>query len=628
MTIEQLMTHLNETLSGLRAKETAARLATHHRIQGSPGFLDAASTLKEDLTRLEIPSEILTFPADGRHRTFSWVAPVSWHIRDGELRLIEPETRSLVRFDEIPQGILAHSRCGEIEAEVVHIGDGTRADAYEGIEVERRFVLATGRPQQVAPLAVERGAVGIILYPTAARAEPSRDLVQYAGLWPSAEQLDTTPLGFSISRREAERLLATLERGPVRVRGFVDADLGPGSLSVLEAWIEGRSPQRREVLLVAHLCHPRPSANDNASGSALLLEVAHALSQLVTAGTIPLDRTVRFLWVPEFYGTLPWAAARRACVANLLYVLNLDMVGESPERLGEPFQVFRVPGSLPAAINAWFEPILERIADDERTIAPGGSRRPMNWRLSPASGGSDHVVFNDPEFAVPAAMFGHDDPLHHTHIDDIDMVDPTELKRVGVLTAALAALPGLLPSELDRLAGWLLRYGVASLTRTEHVAAQAGPGAREALFRMALQREEARTTDFQRLAAEAEAPWDDVAHRRALTAAHAAFVAVPGQREPERSEEADRIRPRRRFQGPLPYTALLSLPTEDQDFLKRDFSGNYGAMQYEALSLCDGRKTLAEIALGLSLEFEKWIPTAIVRRALEILERSGWVSFD
>jgi aminopeptidase-like protein len=625
MNLNELLSVLSETLSGTRAKDCVSRIAAHHRIQGSPGFLDALEEIKKALDSLDVPNKVHTFPADGESKTFAWTAPLAWHVRDGTLRQTAPQEKTLIRFEEIPQGILAQSKGGHIEAEVVDVEGGDSDAHYRDKNITGKFIMATGRPQEVAPLAVERGAVGVILYPTSKRADRWPDLVQYAGFWPDAEKVETTPLGFSISRRQADELRATLKKGAVRLLGTIDADLGPGSLHVLEGWIPGNNPEAKEVLLIAHLCHPRPSANDNASGSGLLWEIAQTLVSLRQSQRIHAERTVRFLWVPEFYGTLPWAAAYRDRLKNTLFVLNLDMVGQSPERLGEPFHVWRVPNSIPSFLNAWFEPLLDRIGSDSKTIAPGGTRRPMQWRLDPMSGGSDHLVFLDPLFRIPAVMFNHDDPLHHTHLDNLEMVDPTQLKRIGVLTTALALLPDIVVKERPRLTGWLLRYNLRELMRAFDLSLEYDDAT---LLNLALDVEKARVDSFRRLLAERSIQWDDAEYRQALTAVQKRLL---DERDAAKSPKNfasvnNERRPKKAFEGPLPYRALRALSTEDRRFFEEEFSDSYGAMPIEVLNLCDGTRAVHEIALQVTLEFNTWISEETVSRALTILASDGWVS--
>ena len=80
------------------------------------------------------------------------------------------------------------------------------------------------------------------------------------------------------------------------------------------------------MLLTAHLCHPRPSANDNASGVAALLAAAGCWPTLPGGGGC----AVRFLWGPEFLGIAAYlhdvVHAGRAPVPVL--ALNVDMAGE------------------------------------------------------------------------------------------------------------------------------------------------------------------------------------------------------------------------------------------------------------------------------------------------------------
>jgi aminopeptidase-like protein len=572
---------------------------------------------------MKIPCKVHSYPADGEHKTFSWTAPLTWNVRSGSLRQVAPKEQTLIRFDEIPHGIIAHSQGGGATGEVVDVGEGTSPQDYDKIDVVDKFVMATGQPREVAPLAVERGAIGVILYPTPQQADRWPDMVRYGGFWPNAAQADQTPLGFSISRRQADDLLIAMRTGPVRLVGTIDANLYSGSLQVLEGWIPGRNLQLREILLIAHLCHPRPSANDNASGSGLLLEIARTFAELAAAGKIELARTVRFLWVPEFYGTLPWVTAHCEQVKRLLFVLNLDMVGESPEQLGEPFCVSQAPGS--ALLNSWFAPLLARIADDRRTTTPCGSRRSLHWRIVPPSGGSDHIVFSDPTFGIPAVMFGHNDPLHHTHLDDMEMVDSTQLNRVGLLSAALVLLPELLPQERDRLAGWLLRYSIAELTDACDLTAGNDIEAGTKMLDLALHREEERAEHFRDLLAEANVFWNSRAHLQSLHAVHAA-IRRPFETEKEPSTTASEMRLRKAFVGPLPYDFIRELPEADRRFLEQEFSGPYGAMTIEGLNLCDGDHTPQEIAVKLSLEFKQWIPVNTVSRALAIMQQNGWVS--
>ncbi|UCF10657.1 MAG: DUF4910 domain-containing protein, partial [Candidatus Bipolaricaulota bacterium] len=548
MTLEQLLTLLGREISGVRAKDVVLRIAQHHRIQGSPGLLDAAQELQGLLAEAEIDAVLHRYPADGASAALGWTSPPYWTVRGGVLELQGDEPRTLVRFDEIPQAVVAHSPGGLAEGELVHVGEGVHDEDYEGKDLRGRFALAYGRAREDAVASAGRGAAAVVIYPTGARAAIDYDLVQYVSIFPTAEEMHGMPLAFSVSRHIADDLLAKLNDGPVRLKGSVDADLGAGPLPVLEAALPGLQPELREVLLTAHLCHPRQSANDNASGSGTLLEVARSLRRLAKSGSLPLRRTVRLLWVPEFYGTLFWAEARRELIDRVLYALNLDMVGQSPERVGQPFCVSRVPSSVAGFVNAWFAPLLRRIAGDERMVSPHGTRRAMHWLLTPPSGGSDHLVFNDRPFHRPAVMFGHGDPFWHTDLDLADLVDPTELKRVAVLTAALCALPDLADGEMPRLRTWVERHGMEELLRAAEVAHEPAAILPRTLLDVALETELRRAADFTAFVGESQGAWDEEGHAGVLRElCRRLDASLKGDRE-----IADAGAPRPTSEGPLP----------------------------------------------------------------------------
>src|SRR5262249_45257196 len=153
---------------------------------------------------------------------------------------------------------------------------------------------------------------------------------------------------------------------------------------------------------MAHLCHPEPSANDNGSGVAAALETARTLAALERAGRWrPSPRAVRFLWMPELTGTYAWLGLRDAAAPRLVAALNLDMVGEDQTQCGSTLLVEHPP----VFAASFAEELLARIrgeAQDWVTSFSGPGHYSMT-RIAevPYSGGSDHIVFNDPGRGVP-----------------------------------------------------------------------------------------------------------------------------------------------------------------------------------------------------------------------------------
>ena len=90
------------------------------------------------------------------------------------------------------------------------------------------------------------------------------------------EESEAALRGFALTPRMGKELrTACLSLGKEgkypRARFKIDASFENGFLENVEAVIPGESQE--EVLLTAHLCHPRSSVNDNASGAACAAEV-------------------------------------------------------------------------------------------------------------------------------------------------------------------------------------------------------------------------------------------------------------------------------------------------------------------------------------------------------------------
>ncbi|MCK5245904.1 DUF4910 domain-containing protein, partial [Candidatus Bipolaricaulota bacterium] len=380
-------------------------------------------------------------------------------------------------------------------------------------------------------------------------------------------------------------------------------------------------PSTKEVLLTAHLCHPAQSANDNASGSGVLVEIARVLSKLAAQGE--LANTVRLLWVPEFNGAIPWAAANAENLKNVLFSINLDMVGQSPELIGEPLRVFRVPNSHPMFLNACFEPLLALIAEDPRFVASQGSRRVLHWILDVPSGGSDHLVFQAPPVDAPSVMFGHNDPYWHTDLDTIEKVDPTRLKHVGVLTAVLSLLPKWSADESQTLAEWLMAFSQRGLTEASKLARSADGTMKQLLLDTALVIETARADSLVRFLGATR--WSSLQHLEALQATHRTLAANLEDGVNSEAVASDDIRPARILDGPVRYEVIQNLAKEDRDFLDEKLFSHHGAPPQLLANLADGSRTVSEITACMSLDFQRVFAVDDIKRAIDLLRQVGYL---
>lgn len=221
----------------------------------------------------------------------------------------------------------------------------------------------------------------------------------------------------------------------------MDARLFPGNLDVVTATIKGSSKPDEEVFLIAHLCHPQPSANDNASGSGLLLEIARTIKTLIDHKKIERPvRTIRFIWVPETYGSVAYLDRHEDSSQRLVAGLNLDVVGQNQELCKSTLNLDRTPDSLPSYLNDYVYSLLEQSVKEFDVPSAFGSSSTFRYATGAFSGGSDHAEFTDSTIGIPCIMLVQwPDLFYHTSTDTIDKVSVDTLKRVGWI-ATVAAL--------------------------------------------------------------------------------------------------------------------------------------------------------------------------------------------
>jgi hypothetical protein len=364
---------VKEELSGNIAKSHVARIASYHRIQGSTMFHEAAEYVMNELVKIGLSDAVIEqFISDGAKKYWTYTSPIGWTVKSAELRQVEPEDKLITTYGDLPQSLHTFSNATSPEgvtAELIDVGDGTKSADYEGKDVKGKLVLATGKARHVHEEAVfKRGAVGVLTdsityeMPNVRESLDIPDAHAYQAIWPTADELDKVTFGFSLSKRQGEHLRALLKKGKkVKLNARVDAKLFPNKLDVVTATIPGSRKPAEEVFLIAHLCHPKPSANDNASGSGLLIEIARTVRTLIDLHKIkPPSRTIRFIWVPETYGSIAFLHRHKDLPARLVAGINLDMVGQNQELCRSTLNLDCTPDSLPSFLNDMIYGLMER----------------------------------------------------------------------------------------------------------------------------------------------------------------------------------------------------------------------------------------------------------------------------
>lgn len=437
---------------GQRAKDDVAAISQYHRIQASPGYRAAASYVFGELQNAGLEAFIEVYPANYQTKFWASRSFQEWDCGRATLHLVEPaeEGGKLADFDELKLSVIQRSAPFEGEAEVVLVEDGLNETEYEGLDLEGKVVLTRGEVERVRQLAVERhGAVGIIFDGMRA-APPVREAIdlpdarQYTSFWWSGLPEEKQCFGFVLSPRQGAKLRKLIlgrqvaGEPPVRIKAVVDTRFYDGDIEVVTALISGESEET--VVVVSHLCHPQPSANDNASGAAANLEAARTLQRLIASGELAQPkRNIRFLWMPEMTGSFAYLEQHHDEIHNIIAGLNLDMVGEDQSQTGSVLLLERPPEAAASFAPALLERLRELVYDDVQSYGGFGNYSLQRYATTGFSGGSDHYVFSDPTVGVPMPMLIQwPDKFYHTSADTLDKVSAESLAKAGTLAAAYA----------------------------------------------------------------------------------------------------------------------------------------------------------------------------------------------
>ncbi len=445
---EEIVKVVADTVSGIRAKGYVQSISTHHRIQASPGLHDAVMYLKEEIKGLTgVEVKLHEYPADGKTTIGTWEAIHGWEAKTGKLTLIEPEEKLLADYTAEPISLIAHSTSVDTEAEVVYIGKGISPEDYKGMDVKGKIVLTEGMARRVHRVAcVKMGAAGLLTFVPPSDRDEIADLRRYDAIWPAGNEKDSTRFGFSLTQADGLKLKGLLEEGKtIKVKAKVDAALKVGKIEVLTAIIPGED-KSKEFWLAAHVCHPNQGANDNASGSGAIMEALRVISQLISEGKIPKPAySIRFIWMPEWSGTIYFIEKEKAALKGCIGMLNMDMVGADPAKAGSTLHLYRTPFSLPSTLNnvVRYWGSSEAIRKDDRR--EGGTMVPLHFKYDRYSAGSDHFILTDSTVSVPSVMLNQSpDRFYHTSTDTIDKIDTRQMayaSRIATLTALSMVLP-------------------------------------------------------------------------------------------------------------------------------------------------------------------------------------------
>jgi len=640
---EAVLKQIAEETSGEAAKRNLDTITLQHRMRASDQFAEATSHILRMLQQYGLDDvERLTYPADSKTMFGTQKSRPVWAVRSAELwELAEVDgktvrSRRLGDWSSVPLSLAQDSLSGEATTTLVDIGAGTSDADYAGKDVRGKLVLTSSQPGSVVERAVgELGAAGIVSYAPNQRSawwkEDDR-LVRWGHLdsFPN-----TKSFGFMISLGEARALQQRMAGGEeILLHAKVDASHETGEYGFATAAIRGTDRAGEDIHLTCHLDHPRPGANDNASGCVSILETARTLNNLVKEGILPRpSRTIRFLWPAEIEGSIIYLSQHED-TSRIKANIHMDMVGGGPVTKS----VFRISGgpiSVPSFVsdlgheighfmNEQTEAYASGDSVDFPLNAPEGGKEPLLALMEDLDMGSDHDVFFEGTWAKPG-LYLHDwpDRYIHTNYDLAANIDPTKLKRAAFIGAVSAwYLANMSDDDVPAVLEMLERN---ALTRSGDLLQRraALDGTDQIIIsdiHFAVERRKVHSVEtFATLTADDhEAAMGFLGELQKLIAVpQIANIVAVNRNDTVYERNADIKGP----MGAFGYSYLSDkFGTDETAALRlRRYAGNGGQYTYEALNFVDGRRTVSDIRDWLTTELGP-VPLEIVEEYLSALE--------
>lgn len=461
--MQKVIQVLKQEVSEERLYRTLSRVCSHHRIQTTRSYHQAAQECVQLLRSYQIDAQLLSYPMKEKTFAGSYRLFPEWNCRDGWCRVVEPAELKLADYREDPiqvitQSIPADHR--EVPLEIVDMDRGSDAENYTDIDLSGKLLFTHAQVKKFR-WAFQRGAVGILsdyLNETDffRSSQDVPDVRNYTGFWWDYSDGEAKGFGFVLSARLSRRLkeLCVLQKeryaqgltdSPYpKANAYVDASIEEGQIEVVEATLPGKSTET--LYITAHLCHPYASANDNASGVSGAIEVLIALKQAIDQGKLePLKKTIKVVLIPEFTGTYCYVNDKD--MSNGIAGINLDMIGARQEGITGPITLTHLPYASPSIIGELASLLMEEIKQEpscqEDILLQNVRTREEEFML-----GSDHFILSDPQVGIPTLMLGQmPDLYYHTSGDTLERMDMTVLKYSTVLAASCIYLLNDLHSE-------------------------------------------------------------------------------------------------------------------------------------------------------------------------------------
>ena len=364
--------------------------------------------------------------ADGKTPYGDWVLPRAWDVDSAILRVCDDDW-VLADYNMNPCSLVMYSAPTlGVEAECLLADE---PDKLLPCHVKGKILFTKLHAAEIADFAAKSGAIGIVsdymrIYPGI---RDSREQVYDTSMWINNFNVpinDTGLFAFSLTPRNGDALRKRLISGEnIRLYAKVKSHFYDGEAHIISGLIPGETDE--EICFYGHLYEP--GAHDNASGCAVILELARGINQAIEHGHLPKPKHgLRFIMGPECTGSTAYFIAHenrksRACIV-------LDMVGTQD-----------IDNTI---VGVWHNPIANISLIDALIISAIEEYEALfgsfEWKSIPFSIGTDNIV-SDPSFGMPTiALIAEPALSYHSSYDTPERIEPDVIKRNAVIAGACA----------------------------------------------------------------------------------------------------------------------------------------------------------------------------------------------
>jgi len=450
---------IKHVVSPGRIKYNVNELSLFHRIVASPDIVACAEEIAKKFAADGIESGTWAFESADDILKGSWALGDCWTCLDGWCEVVGDGGRRICDWNAERLSVAARSAPCDHSAEPIELipmDKGLSEAAYEGVDFRGKAVLfmGEGSPGVCVKWVKARGALGCVNGMVSMLEDVRGAYNQYDTIaWFTVNRYADDFFGFGITPREADRLYRRFKKeGKLFIRCKVDCTAEPGIMK--NAWGLIRGETDEEIIITGHICHPRPSANDNLSGATAAMEALRTLDYMIKQGILPKPRrSIRAILLPEMRGS---AAACEDWKDHgpIMAGINLDMVGARQGAGNGPVSVYDVHPSLPSFIGSVQGIALDAARSDTPDhVFMGDDISLYNWREAMYSNSSDQDIWAEPISGVPmTSLTQWPDIFYHTSTDEPHVIDYGLCARSAAIAASTAyILACLSPEDLPEI---------------------------------------------------------------------------------------------------------------------------------------------------------------------------------